>query len=499
MPTNVPITVWCVYVNSDKLWEEEFRKHLSAYTRQGLFTLQSIEYPAAVDGSGARPTRGIRPNDLVLVLISPDLLGCGECMDHIESLLARRRGNPSPLIPVLVRPVPWKASRLGVLQPLPASGTFLSASRDTDEALYEVAEAIRARAVTPNGTRPEATFFYGGMILDERQFIGRDHLVQQLLEQLPRRVNHLMLGERRIGKSSLLFHLARSLNGATDDRGVRIQALYIDLQGMQPAKPSGWFKLVLRAAREAAQVSELPLPAGDECSVDKFQDLCWSWGDAQSRLVLLLDEGELMFDPQHEFTVEDFINPLRSLVNSGHLTLCIACRAIPEQDGHWFQLLSPLLPVLRTTYLGLWEDGEAATLLDRAGAALAPAERTWLLRQAGTYPGLLQLSGLIVTSQRASQPESSDPAAREARLSRWLEALQLETQRLLSELWNRRSAAEQNTLVSVARGKAVTATATLPLRSRGLLVNDAAGRTRIFGELFEQFILAEAARADASF
>ena len=124
MPTNVPITVWCVYVNSDKLWEEEFRKHLSAYTRQGLFTLQSVEYPAAVDGSGARPARGIRPNDLVLVLISPDLLGCGECMDHIESLLARRRGNPSLLIPVLVRPVPWKASRLGVLQPLPASGSW---------------------------------------------------------------------------------------------------------------------------------------------------------------------------------------------------------------------------------------------------------------------------------------------------------------------------------------------------------------------------------------
>lgn len=72
-------------------------------------------------------------------------------------------------------------------------------------------------------------FIAGAPVLDSELFFGRDALVDRILQTVHN--NSLLLhGERRIGKTSLLHHLKRRLEGL-DDPEFAFFPVYVDLQG----------------------------------------------------------------------------------------------------------------------------------------------------------------------------------------------------------------------------------------------------------------------------
>ncbi len=70
----------------------------------------------------------------------------------------------------------------------------------------------------------------GAPVLDERLFFGREPLIDRVLQTIHN--NSLLLyGERRIGKTSLLHHLKRRLEGL-DDPDFTFHPVLVDLQGV---------------------------------------------------------------------------------------------------------------------------------------------------------------------------------------------------------------------------------------------------------------------------
>jgi hypothetical protein len=97
--------------------------------------------------------------------------------------------------------------------------------------LIGVAGAVAARARRRRRLRRRRfnPYIAGAPVLDEDLFFGRDALVDRILDTIHN--NSLLLhGERRIGKTSLLHHVKRRLEGL-DDPEYAFFPVYVDLQG----------------------------------------------------------------------------------------------------------------------------------------------------------------------------------------------------------------------------------------------------------------------------
>jgi hypothetical protein len=112
-----------------------------------------------------------------------------------------------------------------------------------------VGQRLRRRRARRRRFNP---YIAGAPVLDEDMFYGRDKLTARMLSTLHR--NSLMItGERRIGKTTFLHHLAKVL--AADDAGDwQFFPVYVDLQGV----PEGAFFHALMA--EVVETLDLSLP-----------------------------------------------------------------------------------------------------------------------------------------------------------------------------------------------------------------------------------------------
>jgi tetratricopeptide (TPR) repeat protein/Cdc6-like AAA superfamily ATPase len=112
-----------------------------------------------------------------------------------------------------------------------------------------VSQRLRRRRARRRRFNP---YIAGAPVLDEDMFYGRDKLTARMLSTLHR--NSLMItGERRIGKTTFLHHLAKVL--AADDAGDwQFFPVYVDLQGV----PERAFFHALMA--EVVETLDLSLP-----------------------------------------------------------------------------------------------------------------------------------------------------------------------------------------------------------------------------------------------
>jgi len=161
------------------------------------------------------------------------------------------------------------------------------------------AQALRRRRARRRRFNP---YIAGAPVLDEEMFYGREKLTARMLSTLHR--NSLMItGERRIGKTTFLHHLAKVL--AEDDAGEwRFFPVFVDLQGV----PERSFfhalmsEIVDTLELESATRSHLrlrPEPEGYEAR-EFSHDLKLVIGDLAARtsrkvkLALLIDEVDVL-------------------------------------------------------------------------------------------------------------------------------------------------------------------------------------------------------------
>ena len=238
-------------------------------------------------------------------------------------------------------------------------------------------------------------FFHRGRpIRASRYFFGRQRETRTAQELLHNGQSVSVIGPRRIGKTSFLYHLAASKAADT-----RLLSLYLDATLYSTLDPtelyhSLWTELVELASRTI----QLERPPPTDCfSFQDFRGVIQHLYQQGIKLIILLDEFEaLSRNPNLDAT---FFSELRGLAMQ-YETTYITASVSPLLALTYTQssvLDSPFFNIFAPVRLGLFDRAEAEALLsrlsERGGLPFGPELVAFLLDLTGPHPLLLQIAG----------------------------------------------------------------------------------------------------------
>jgi len=346
--------------------------------------------------------------------------------------------------------------------------------------------------------------FVTGHALPENSpaFFGRDYVLHEILAALrhpdkPRCIS--LLGEPRIGKSSLLNQMFAALGG---EEG--LVAIRADAQSWRESTPARFFTDLHMAIKDVIGEAIADAPPADAPSVDDpsadapsadeptpslimdyraFRNALFPRAN-RYRFVLILDEFETMLD-NPDFDAEFFAN-LRHLGDTpefrfGYLLASRKSLAALQERHQAFDSVSFRDIFGLAHVLGLLQQEEGLALMRELWqrsfeATSSSKEIEEIQRQAGMHPALLQ-----IVLDRMWQ-------AREGGHKLDTDGIKQELWVYFRDLWKHRTREEKEVLVRILGGKPVTQHVLLrDLRSRGLIIRKDEKDT-LFADPFQEFI-----------
>ncbi len=208
-----------------------------------------------------------------------------------------------------------------------------------------------------------------GVIRDPGRFFGRKQELMQILERLAAMQSVSIVGERRIGKSSLLAMIAAT---GPDTLGSDFEFHYIDLQLVESTED--FITRVLDA-----------LDAEGETIRDVERAI------ENRKVILCLDE----FEQARNFS-KDFSSGLRGMATTGHMALVTASqRKLADLAGE--VTTSPFFNIFTTLWLGEMDSQESEELLNGlariGGKTFSPEDVTAAYQMTGGSPWKIQIFG----------------------------------------------------------------------------------------------------------
>ncbi len=278
-----------------------------------------------------------------------------------------------------------------------------------DELISDL-ERIRERVATVNGTTSSAIhglsalvdrgskrnpYLNRVMIRHPSEFIGRAREVRRIYSRLdaPHPQSISVVGERRIGKSSLLNYVYHPRNRRrhmqNHDRAIFV---YLDFQRNADYDVPGFisflfgmFSYELKDGRDFT---------GREKTLDQLREVVRELHDEGRRILIFMDEFELITG--NESFNEGFFSFLRSLANSYHVAYVTSshedlqnlCHNKDISDSPFFNIFSvlPLRPFTAE------EAAELVTQPSRAEGVPLEAHAARILEMAGHFPLYLQIA-----------------------------------------------------------------------------------------------------------
>ncbi len=231
------------------------------------------------------------------------------------------------------------------------------------------------------------------MIQSPGQFIGRVKEVSRVLSrvggQRPQSVS--IVGERRIGKSSLLFHLTwpevrKRYLGQDDD----LLVVFFDLQQLHDLPPEEFLLLLSdRITKTTGEVSR-----GTAGGYQEFQAVLERLTAAGKRLVLLFDEFDAI--TSNPLFRKEFYSFLRSMANNHAVSYVTSSRVELQALCHSTEIAdSPFFNIFSNLYLRPFERGEALDLItvpsQESGRPLGD-HADQIIDMAGCLPFYLQIA-----------------------------------------------------------------------------------------------------------
>jgi hypothetical protein len=245
-------------------------------------------------------------------------------------------------------------------------------------------------------------FTYGNPISDPARFYGREREVEQVFSRLRNAEfeSSSLVGERRIGKTSLLNYLAhphvRRKYGLDPDKHIFV---YVDLEMVDRATTPArlWQRLLRQMARhcQSDQVKQVLAQVRQADAIDNFalEDVFDSVDEQDHYVVLLLDEFENVTENSN--FGPDFFYGLRSLAIHHHLSLITSSRRELIELCHSEAIRSsPFFNIFANINVGLFSEGEARQFITRSlegtGIGFSEADLDTVFRLAGYHPYFLQ-------------------------------------------------------------------------------------------------------------
>ncbi len=191
-------------------------------------------------------------------------------------------------------------------------------------------------------------FYNRKMIKKEEEFVGRIREIDDIINRLRGGNSVSVVGERKIGKSSLLYNLYLRGNKLLDDpEKKKYKFVYIDLQDKATTTPERFVKKVLRKLDIKYDASSLK-----EEPILEFSELLEINSEKGIKPILLIDEFEAILE-RKDFD-DDFINALRYLANSEHLTYVVASQISLREITDKGKLTSPFWNIFTTLKLDVF-------------------------------------------------------------------------------------------------------------------------------------------------
>ncbi|MBE7473873.1 MAG: hypothetical protein DPW09_39365 [Anaerolineae bacterium] len=270
-------------------------------------------------------------------------------------------------------------------------------------------------------------FFHRGPVRDPAYFFGRRQETGQILSLLGNGQSIALIGQRRMGKTSLLFHLSApavfAQHGLSSTQHLFI---YIDCGGLAGLDPPGLYRLLLEEISEV--LVERGAAPGPPALPDEANSLTYRAFERALRevtrqgwkLILLLDEFERLSRNPH--LDPDFFSGLRALTARYPIAYVTASRQplleLTYADAS--ALSSPFFNIFASIRLSPFAEADARDLLTslatRGGLTFDPPLLDFLLDLAGPHPLFLQIAGFHAFElaqerpDRFSKPVRSDDA-----------------------------------------------------------------------------------------
>lgn len=248
-------------------------------------------------------------------------------------------------------------------------------------------------------TANDNPFNFVGRVNRVEDFFDRDYERESLRGYLANGMCCQVIGPRRIGKSSMIYHLP----GFARAWGMKLTVAYLDLLSPRSRTIGGLLEMI----GEQWQCDS-PLR-----SLTDLEERVSAINARGSRPVLCLDEFNELARRPEEFT-SDFFLDLRGLAQQGMCILTTArkplCELVPSHTP-----ASPFFNIFPILRLGPFaeKDAEDFVTLLRAGAPpFTPEEKRVILEFAKGYPAALQIACFHVLQAKRSGAKLSDAMAR---------------------------------------------------------------------------------------
>ena len=261
-------------------------------------------------------------------------------------------------------------------------------------------------------------FTFGNPIRDPARFYGRSEDIRQIVNRLRSSAHEStsVVGERRIGKTSLLKHLdtpevARELGLPPEE----FCMIYIDFQGLTDITPQRFWQRVLRKMERSICVPDLipeikELREQEDFDLFDLEDLFEVITDSGLTIVLLLDEFEYV--TQNPNFGSDFFGGLRALAIHQNMPLVTATRRDLIDLCHSEELKgSPFFNIFANVVLRPFSRDEVIEMLDGylsgSEMSISDKEKEVIIRLGGGYPFFVQIAGhyLIEAKQKELEVE----------------------------------------------------------------------------------------------
>ncbi|MBN2393168.1 MAG: AAA-like domain-containing protein [Anaerolineae bacterium] len=299
-------------------------------------------------------------------------------------------------------------------------------------------------------------FFYGNPVPHD-QFFGRGREVRRIVGRIASGQSTAIVGEPRVGKTSLLIYLAapKRRGALYGESATNLIFSFVDIHTLGGSFNQAQFWSCALEPLAAVIAQEIGLKATHaRCVENQFGGFVLGQffthlGRAGHRLVLLLDEFDALLHHPILNNAE-FFGSLRSVASrSQGLTLVVASRrTLTNLNADAFAFSqggSPYFNFFSEVVLGPLTQRDTDALLDRAGDRFSTDDRRFVADIAGGHPYLVQVAASALWEAR-----QDDDTALTTRRLEVAESLCNEVAHTLDATWRAWSPAMQQVFGSVA-------------------------------------------------
>ncbi|MEC4814612.1 MAG: ATP-binding protein [Scytonema sp. PMC 1069.18] len=262
-----------------------------------------------------------------------------------------------------------------------------------------------------NSSSSTNPFVAAGMIQDSKLFVGRQGEINAIVSRMegaqPTSIN--VVGEKRIGKSSLLYHFFRTWEQRVRDASLYV-VVYLSLQSVHCQRENDFYEAVAKEllSRSTVKTKQTVCDLLQRRPIERrvFSEAIKECKHQGILPVLCLDDFKELFERKSEFN-DDFYDNLRSLMDNSSLMLVIATTNGLDFYAKKHQLTSSFFNLGHLLRLGELTEDEArdlvrlpASTVSGADVALGMDEQKLTRELGGNHPFLLQLAGSLVWEAR---------------------------------------------------------------------------------------------------